>query len=1761
MKKVLRSIFATLFMMGIAIWIMPAFGKGMNLGGFISVKAETKTNVRYIDENGDSRIVTSGTGSNMRPVNVIVLDSTLLENNSYNDEDDNNIKKTKLGVGWYIVESNITIDYPIVLNGNVNLILANNVSFNMNIDWDSNTAIVGNNNNLNIYSQSLGSSMGVFMVGAGYRGVEVNNLTICGGKVTIQTGGYSLYDGIGLMAQNLKIYNGEVGVLGAECGTKDTNIFIYGGSAYFNTYGSNNDTCIKGGSLTINGGYVRTNYTDIQTITLDYDVNNPNTVLEYIGSHSGGLRVYLDIPESKKFIGLYTSAYDTVYEHEDTGSRRKHNLYYGTIRPVEYVTVTYDYLDGTTETKQVIKYSKFEQPSAREGKPVPVKWYIKDTDTKCIYSTRVTENLTFVARYDTLVTENNITVSDMEYSGSCQDPVVKYNDIVLRKGVDYSVVYKKGSTVLESSPREAGDYVAEITGLSHYTGSSVTKTFKITCASVSVTNLHVKDKEYNGKTNAVIDDSEVEINGIVEGDKVSFSYLGAFRDAKIGTEKDVNISISMTGDDAPNYTIDIIHSNFCGKADIVPAKITVTGVVAKDKEYDGNTNAEIDITNEQVVGIVENEDVLLSYAGSFRTKDSGTDKPVDITVTLSGDDAENYIVDTENSDLTVKATIDPAKVTVAGLIVKDKEYDGTTAAEVDDADMWVDGVVEGDKVDISYSAEYADAKMGVDKEATLTISLSGKDAANYVINELGSSSKNQQSYIDPAKITITGLTVKAKEYDGTWDAELDYSNVKVTNIVEGEDVTLSYSAYFEDVNIGINKPVTVTVTLSGKDAGNYEINTDASDLLLYSDIYKLAPEPETVLRVAGTEVKEGSISASGKGWSYSETEDRAMLTLNGFTYEGEGPAIWYIGDKPLEITYKGDNTIKVNSDDGDSNAGIWVNNSKAGFILSGGRDDSLNMTTGKDSCGYVLFVNNIRFTGEGTVAIDSSGYGIVASDLAMEGGMLIAYGGVAGIVAETVKVTDGTLLANGRTEDGIYVIGEGDAVILEGGAVIAACDLEEETDEPKGCGIWAPEANIIIGEKASLTASTRSTGSEYTAINGKVINKIKGTGWMDIDDLDATEAIEASEAGQTLAYKGVMFPEKKKDNGSGSGESTSGGTTGGGEGGTVNDGESSGTGGTTGGTDNGKDGKQEDQEKPGGSGTNGDADKNGGTAGEGGASGEKPGEENGTDKPGVAENKGGNGSEGTVVPENGGNDDSGWFSDDDGRYKGQGLWYVDENGQMVWFDYTYPTDPTGQTGSDAGTDIDDGTGTGKDIPGKNADDGITIPDEDDGSAEPVIQRQTTTNDTADDGTKTAITSTTYTDGSKVTEKVVEKPDGSTTSTTTTTEADGTKVVEKVEEKADGSSKATTTTTTTDGARTTETIEKKADGTEVKTQTVKDADGSSTTEKVEKKTDGTVTTTNTENDADGASTTEKVVAKPDGSVTTTNTVKDADGNVLSTGKVIEKTKENGVKTITATEKNADGSSSTSKTTVETDGSSKTNTTINNADGTTTKEKVKANTDGSLTRTATTTDEDGNVLSVEKEKVTVSKSGTETSTTTTENADGSKSEKTVKTKTDGTSSSTETSTDVEGNVTVTIGSTKKDGTSTEKSYAVDEDGQMVLTGIESTTTSASIPASVKVNGKSVPVTSIGEGAMKDNKTVKTVKIASSVTSIGENAFSGAKNLKTIKLSANVTEIAPGAFDGIKSNATFYISAETDEEFYALVELLKKSGVGSKVKFKRA
>ena len=118
---------------------------------------------------------------------------------------------------------------------------------------------------------------------------------------------------------------------------------------------------------------------------------------------------------------------------------------------------------------------------------------------------------------------------------------------------------------------------------------------------------------------------------------------GTFGDKSVGTGKTVTVSgLSLTGADAGNYILTPTTTT----ADISAAALTVTGITASDKVYDGTTDATLDTTGAALEGVVVGDDVtlnLVSAIGTFDTPDMGTGKTVFITgLTLTGTDSRNY---------------------------------------------------------------------------------------------------------------------------------------------------------------------------------------------------------------------------------------------------------------------------------------------------------------------------------------------------------------------------------------------------------------------------------------------------------------------------------------------------------------------------------------------------------------------------------------------------------------------------------------------------------------------------------------------------------------------------------------------------------------------------------------------------------------------------------------------------------------------------------------------------------------------------------------------------------------------------------------------------------------------------------------------------------------------------------------------------------------------------------------------------------------
>ena len=77
-----------------------------------------------------------------------------------------------------------------------------------------------------------------------------------------------------------------------------------------------------------------------------------------------------------------------------------------------------------------------------------------------------------------------------------------------------------------------------------------------------------------------------------------------------------------------------------------------------------------------------------------------------------------------------------------------------------------------------------------------------------------------------------------------------------------------------------------------------------------------------------------------------------------------------------------------------------------------------------------------------------------------------------------------------------------------------------------------------------------------------------------------------------------------------------------------------------------------------------------------------------------------------------------------------------------------------------------------------------------------------------------------------------------------------------------------------------------------------------------------------------------------------------------------------------------------------------------------------------------------------------------------------------------------------------------------------------------TKITIPAAIKHNGKTIPVTSVYAEAFKDMKSLKTVVIGKNVSVIGKNAFLNCTNLKTVTGGKALATIGEAAFSGCRS-----------------------------------
>ncbi|WP_262967331.1 beta strand repeat-containing protein, partial [Methylobacter psychrophilus] len=364
-------------------------------------------------------------------------------------------------------------------------------------------------------------------------------------------------------------------------------------------------------------------------------------------------------------------------------------------------------------------------------------------------------------------------------------------------------------------------YVSGLSGVDadNYTFTEITGDYNVNKKNIVVAGIiSTANKVYDGNRDAIINSNAAGFNGMVAGDVLSVTATGLFDTKNVGSNKTVTLTSNYSGADAGNYNITDQASSTAG----VSAKaLTVSGISAANKVYDGNRDAIINSNAAGFNGMVAGDVLSVTATGLFDTKNVGSNKTVTLTSNYSGADAGNYnITDQANSTAGVSAKA----LTVSGISAANKVYDGNLDATINSSAAGFDGMVADDVLSVTATGLFDTKNVGSNKTVTLTSNYSGADAGNYNITDQA----NSTAGVSAKALTVSGISAANKVYDGNRDATINGSAAGFNGMVAGDVLSVTATGLFDTKNVGSNKTVTLTSNYSGADAGNYNITDQAN---------------------------------------------------------------------------------------------------------------------------------------------------------------------------------------------------------------------------------------------------------------------------------------------------------------------------------------------------------------------------------------------------------------------------------------------------------------------------------------------------------------------------------------------------------------------------------------------------------------------------------------------------------------------------------------------------------------------------------------------------------------------------------------------------------------------------------------------------------------------------------------------------------------------------------------------------------------------
>ena len=228
----------------------------------------------------------------------------------------------------------------------------------------------------------------------------------------------------------------------------------------------------------------------------------------------------------------------------------------------------------------------------------------------------------------------NFVLSNTSSSTGAISYVVADTDIASVTGTNTIEIKKVGSTVITLSQATDTNYLA----------ASATMTLSVTPLTVTVTPTATQSKTY-GSTDPVLSYS---YSPTLTANSSTISFTGALSRAAGENAGDYAIKLGTLTN--TNYNITLADVDFT----IDPKELSISGVTAVDKLYDGTTSATVSTSTMTFTGLLGADVVNVTPTGTFDGYDIGVDKIVNLSYSLSGAQSGNY---TTTGQVTTTASI------------------------------------------------------------------------------------------------------------------------------------------------------------------------------------------------------------------------------------------------------------------------------------------------------------------------------------------------------------------------------------------------------------------------------------------------------------------------------------------------------------------------------------------------------------------------------------------------------------------------------------------------------------------------------------------------------------------------------------------------------------------------------------------------------------------------------------------------------------------------------------------------------------------------------------------------------------------------------------------------------------------------------------------------------------------------------------------------------------------------------------------------